>query len=229
MTRARNAKLAVLAAAAALVLTGCGLNLGAAAVVGDTAISGEEVDDAAAALCSANIESSAAQGQPAPELPSRGARQGALQLMIDSELTRQFGEHMGVEPNQGQVSQALASNAGITDLLPRARRAAFTEIIRGYAEGELVLLEVGRRSLIESGETAPTDEAAISEGTRLRNRWARSVDIEVDPRYGTFDKGELSPSSGSLSIPASEGAFEGNKPDPSAEWVASLPATQKCS
>lgn len=229
MTRARNVKAALVAAATALVLTGCGMHPGAAAVVGDDPISGEQVDDAAAALCSANIKSSQAQGQPAPDLPARGARQGALQLLIDSELSRQFGEARGVEPDQGQVSQALASNSSTTRLLPEGRRAAFTEIIRSYAEGQLVLLEVGKRSLAESGQFSPSDDEAITEGARLRDEWAKAVDIEVDPRYGSFDRGQLSPSSGSLSIPASQRATEGEKAEPSADWVAGLPATQKCS
>lgn len=225
MTRVRIVKVSVLVAGAALALSGCGLHPGAAAVVGDTTISGAEVDDAAAALCSANLTGAEARGEAKPDLASRGARQAALQLLVDSELSRQYGEAEDIDPDKAQVSQALAQNKQTVDLLPADRKDDFTAILRGYAEAQLVLIEAGRDSL---GDPMAPDDAAISEGTRLRNKWARSVDVEVDPRYGTYAQGTLTPGSGSLSVPVSEAAAAGANSDPAANWVAGLPLTQKC-
>jgi hypothetical protein len=214
----------VLVASVAFLLAGCGMHPGAAAVVGGTTITDRDVDDAAAALCSANLTGAESRGEARPELASRGARQAALQLLVDNELSRQLGEKEGVDPSQAEVSAALAQNRPTIDLLPEERKGAFTDILRGYAEGQLVLLELGRRSL---GEQAP-DEEAITEGARLRDRFARSVDVEVDPRFGDYDQGTLTAGGGSLSIPVSENAFAGANPEPGAEWVAALPGTQKC-
>ncbi len=225
MTRARIAKMSALVAGAALALSGCGLHPGAAAVVGDTTITGAEVDDAAAALCSANITGAKAQGQPAPDLASRGARQAALQLLVDTELSHQFGEDKGVDPARSQVSAALQQNRQTLDLLPESRKPAFEDLLRSYAEGQLMLIEIGRQSLADS---SADDNAALSEGTKLRNKWAKSVDVEVDPRYGTYEQGTLTPASGSLSVPVSQRATAGANADPAASWVAGLPMSQKC-
>lgn len=225
MTRARMAKMSALVAGAALALSGCGLHPGAAAVVGDTTITGAEVDDAAAALCSANITGAKAQGQPAPDLASRGARQAALQLLVDTELSHQFGEEEGVNPPSSQVSAALQQNQQTLDLLPESRKPAFEDLLRSYAEGQLMLIDIGRQSLADA---KADDNAALSEGTKLRNKWAKSVDVEVDPRYGTYAQGTLTPASGSLSVPVSQRATAGANADPAAGWVADLPMSQKC-
>jgi hypothetical protein len=74
-----------------------------------------------------------------------------------------------------------------------------------------------------------SDDDALSEGSKLRSKWARSVDVEVDPRYGTYAQGTLTPTSGSLSVPVSERATAGAKADPAATWVSGLPMSQKCS
>jgi len=226
VTRARIAKMSALVAGAALALSGCGLHPGAAAVVGDTTISGAEVDDAAAALCSANITGAKARGEAKPDLAARGARQAAVQLLVDTELSRQFGDAKGVEPEESQVSAALAQNKQTLDLLPESNRADFETLLRGYAEGQLVLITAGRQSL---GDATAAEDAALSEGTKLRNKWVRSsVDVEVDPRYGTYAQGTLTPASGSLSVPVSENATAGANADPAATWVAALPMSQKC-
>ncbi len=226
MTRARIVKVSALVAGATFALTGCGLHPGAAAVVGDETISGGEVDDAAGALCAANLSAAEARGEAKPDLASRGARQGALQILVDSELSRQFGEEQGVEPDQAEVSSALQQNAQNIDLLPEDQKDNFRSILRGYAEGQLMLIEIGRDAL---GQQSAPNDAAVAEGTRLRNEWASNVDIEVDPRYGSYAQGALNPTSGSLSIPASEGARAGAAAEPPVDWVAGLPLSQKCS
>lgn len=226
MTRARIAKMSALVAGAALALSGCGLHPGSAAVVGETTITGAEVDDAAAALCSANITGAKAQGQPAPDLASRGARQAALQLLVDTEISHQFGAEQGVDPARSQVSAALEQNRQTLDLLPESRKPAFEGLLRSYAEGQLMLIAIGRDSL---SDATADDNAALSEGTKLRNKWATSVDVEVDPRYGSYEQGTLTPASGSLSVPVSPRAAAGANADPAATWVAALPLSQKCS
>jgi hypothetical protein len=225
VTRARIAKMSALVAGAALALTGCGLHPGAAAVVDGATITDAQVDDAAAALCSANITGAKAQGQPAPDLASRGARQAALQLLVDTELSHQFGEQKGVNPPSSQVSAALQQNKQTLDLLPADHKPAFEALLRSYAEGQLILIDVGRQAL---ADPKADDNAALSEGTKLRNKWAKSVAVEVDPRYGTYDQGTLTPASGSLSIPVSQRATAGANADPAAGWVAGLPMSQKC-
>ncbi len=226
MTRARNLKVSVLAAVAASVLSGCGLHPGAAAVVGGDEITNAHVDAVAAALCSANTG-----GQNGQPLASRGARQGALQVLLDSDLSQQFGRAKGVQPDQKQVSQAIARNQSSIDVLPAGQRDDFRSALQGYAEGQLMLIAVGHQYLADQGTPTTDDNKALAAGRKLRAKFAKGLDIQVDPRYGSFDaaKGTVQTSGGSLSVPASSSAADGASPDPSAGWVAALPATQKCS
>lgn len=228
MSRSRTLRASAAAVLAGLLLSACSAHPGSAAVVGSDRISIGEVDDVASALCSA--QSSGSAGGQQQDLASRAARQGALDVLISAELSRQFGKSQGVEPDQEQVSQALAANEQNINGLPASQRAVFRDTLQKFAEGQLMLVEIGRRSLARNGAKNITDEQALSEGTRLRNAWVRkNVDVSVDPRYGEFAKGSLVAKSGSLSVPVSQRAADGNSPDPSAGWVSALPASQKCS
>ncbi len=223
MTRARNIKVTALAAVAVTLLSGCGIHPGAAAVVGDQVISTSQVDAVARALCSAN----AGQGQ---QLPSRGARQGALRVLLDSEVSRQFGQAQGVQPDKRLVSQAVAHEQSSIQSLPKDQQTAFEQALRGYAEGQATLLAVGSRYLSSQGKPTTDQNQDVAVGRRLRGAFARKLHIQVDPRFGSFDPktGTMAATSGSLSVPVSSSAADGATPDPSAGWVASLPASQKC-
>ncbi len=228
MSRSRTVKGSVLALAAAFVMSACATHPGSAAVVGSESISDDHVDEVALALCSA--QGSSQNGQTPQELASRGARQGALGVLINTALSRQFGASEGVQPNQAQVTAALAGSEQNIATLPADRRDVFRDTVREYAEGQLMLSEIGRRALTDAGKKNVTEQQAISEGTKLRNAWAaKSADVSVDPRFGVYEKNSLLATSGSLSVAASKSATDGDSPDPSPGWVAALPASQKCS
>lgn len=226
MTRSRTVKGSVLALVAAFAMSACATHPGSAAVIGSESVSDSQVDEVATALCSAQ---GGGQGQQPQDLASRAARQGALDVLINSSLSRQFGESQGVQPDQEQVSAALAANAKSISGLPAAEREVFKQTLREYAEGQLMLIDVGRRELAKTGGKNVTEQQAVSEGTKLRNAWAaKNLDVSVDPRFGEYSKNSLLPKSGSLSVAASSKAADGSSPDPSQGWVASLPASQKC-
>ena len=227
MTRSRTLKGSVVALATVLAVSACSTHPGSAAVVGSDRISTDQVDEVATALCAA--QGGGQNGQQPQELASRAARQGALDVLINSTLSRQFGESQGVQPDQKQVSAALAANSENISGLPSKSQEVFTETLKGYAEGQLMLIEVGSRALTESGAQKPSEDQSIAEGTKLRNKWAaKNADVSVDPRFGEYANNALLSKSGSLSVAASKSAADGGSPDPSAGWVASLPATQKC-
>jgi hypothetical protein len=228
VTRSRTLRGSVLALATVLAVSACSTHPGKAAVVGSDRISTDQVDEVATALCAAQAGGDQNSQQP-QELASRAARQGALDVLINSALSRQFGESEGVEPDQKQVAAALAANSESINGLPEKSQQVFTDTLKGYAEGQLMLIEVGRRELAQSGAAKPTEEQSIAEGTKLRNKWAAdNADISVDPRFGEYSKNALVSKSGSLSVATSKSATDGGSPDPSQGWVASLPATQKC-
>ncbi|NUR06883.1 MAG: hypothetical protein HOQ22_05495 [Nocardioidaceae bacterium] len=215
---------AIAGAIAALFLTACSNHPGSAATVGDESISVTTVDDVASALCA--VQSGGGSSQ---QLASRGARQGALDVLISSDLSRQYGEAEGVVPDQEQVDAALSANEQNIKALPAEHRAIFRDTLRNYAEGQLMLIDIGRQTLTAQGKANATDQQAVAQGTKLRNAWAaKNLDVSVDPRYGEFANGALVSKSGSLSVAQSERATDGDSPDPSAGWVSELPASQKC-
>jgi hypothetical protein len=231
VTRPRPLKV-VAAAAAVLALTfttGCDTHPGNAAVVGADRLSTSHVDDVASALCAAQGTSNAPGQQ---ELPSRAARQGALRLLIDANLSQKYGDSLGIQPDQEQVDAALSSQEGTLAAVKGKDRSVLRDTITEVVKGQLVLIEAGRRELVKRGapESQVTGNVALQAGTKLRDDWAaKHVDVSVDPRFGTYSKGSLQGSSGSLSVPASSRSKAGAAQQPSSTWVSSLPASQKCS
>ncbi len=222
----RKAKLSVLMAAAMLALTGCGgLHPWAAAVVGDETIPRDDVDALADALCSAEIVNAQAQGKPTDQIMSRAQRERALGFLIQTELSLQFGEAEGIQANRSQVSQALAQSEQMIGSLPEDRRDDFRAALQEYVEGNYTLIAAGRQSL---GESIPDDQA-IAEGYRIRQDFAKDLDVEVDPRYGTLKEDTVKHGGTELSVAASGTARAGTRAKPAPAWVAQLPASQKCS
>lgn len=225
MTRPRRlSRFTVLATAGVLALTGCGaVHPGAAAVVGQDTISQGQVDALAQGLCSAN----SGGGQL---LPTREARQGALSVLLDTELSQQFAHKRGVTANQQQISQALASRSGAIAALPEDERPAFKDALVRFLEGQQMLMDIGRKSLQAQGKTNITPAQATAEGNRLRQQYVKTITVTVNPALGSFRRGTYQPATnnGSLSVPASETARQGNSANPDASWVASLPASQQC-
>lgn len=223
-------RVCVLVVAALLALSGCGeVHPGTAASVGSETISHDEVDELALTLCAVGTAGAEAQGQPAPETATRVNRESALGLLIENALSRQFGEQRGVEPDRRQVTAALAANEQNIAILPEKQREELRTAIEDFEEGRSILATIGRRSLEDSGQSQVSAEQALAEGQRLRRRFVSGLDIDVDPRYGSFERGSLQPGSQSLSVPASQEAVAAARDELSPSFVSSLPASQKCS
>ncbi|HEX6874391.1 MAG TPA: hypothetical protein VF165_01920 [Nocardioidaceae bacterium] len=224
MLARRRVKLAAVAAGAMTMLAGCGFHPGAAAVVGSQTITREEVDDVAQAFCSAQLASAKAANQPAPTVPTRAAREAALQFLLEADIYQQFGKQEGVEANPQQVSQVVAQQAGGLEVLPKHEQQVLRSALHDYAEGRLMLLEVGRQA---AGAQA-SESQAMSAGNQMLVKYVKKLDVEVDPRYGAFENGTFKRGGASLSVAASDEARAGDKEQPDQSFVAQLPASQQC-
>lgn len=220
MVAGRRVKLAALAAGTAALLAGCGLQPGTAATVGSESISHERVDDLARAMC-AETQSAA---QPAPATSTRSNRENAVGFLVGNELVQRFGESEGVELDSREVSEGVATFADAAEQLPEDLRETYLEAVRNQVESQLVLVEVGQQSL---GADTEFQEAG-AEGYRLLQEYAQDVDVEVDPRYGTFENGVFVAGGSSLSVPASELAVAGAEEQPGDAYIDGLPASQLC-
>jgi hypothetical protein len=225
----RKAAVSVLVTAALVALSGCGaVHPGAAAVVDSTTISHDTVDGLAQALCTANVAGAEAAGQ-AQKFTTRGTREGALQVLLDARISQLFGEAENVQPSQQMVSQALDQNRDLIEALPEDERDAYRDALKEYAEGQLMLVEIGRTSLEEQGAAEVPDDQAIAEGQRLRGEFVQTIDVEVDPRYGSFTDDTLQAGGSALSVAQSERARAGDQAQPGSDFVDGLPISQRCS
>jgi hypothetical protein len=216
----------VTAAAATMALAGCSaLSPGVAADVDGHTFSTADVDDLADALCAVNA---AQPSEGAAEISGRQVRGAALNRLIQVQLAEQLGEEEGLRPDEGTVAQQLK---GVEDQLadvPDDQLAAFMDSYAEYVRGADVVTQLGRRSLEEQGQENVDDTAALAAGSALLQEYAQDADVEVDPRFGSFEDGQVVPGDGSLSVPVSASAVDGVAPEPPPGFVSGLPPTQKC-
>jgi hypothetical protein len=190
------------AAVTALLLTGCAQNApGVAADIGGDTISDEQVDSLAQALC---VLSAGQAAQANPPATGQQTRRQALQILLDNALAAEIIDPGSVDKQQVAAArkQAAASSAA----LPSRLRGTFDQAVEDYATAQLGLAALGQESLRQQGKKATDQNAALAEGRRLLVAHADKAGVSVDPRYGTFSKGQVAPSDGSLSVPVSAAA-----------------------
>jgi len=214
---------AVVAAAAALLLAGCGGTApGVAAQVDGQRITDEDVDAFAEVLCSLNQLPGTESGTP-----TRQARFNALSILLVTELGKQVGDLDAVDPED--LAAAKQQMAAGRDQVPEESRDTFDQVAADYLESQFALIELGRGSLEEQGGDGDSVDEALAEGMRLVEQYVEEADVEVDPRYGRLEGGQLVPESGSLSVPVSDFAVGAAEEQPTEELVSQLPSSQKCS
>jgi hypothetical protein len=214
----------VVAAVAALLLAGCGSTApGVAAQVDGERITDEDVDEFAEVLCSLGQLPGTESGTPTSQ-----ARFNALSILLVTELGQQVGDVDAVDPEElAAAKQQLAAGR---EQVPEGSRDTFDQVAADYVESQLALIERGRDSLEEQGaDDGGNVDEAMAEGMRLVQQYVEEADVEVDPRYGRLEGGQLVPESGSLSVPVSDFAVGAAEEQPTEELVSQLPASQKCS
>ena len=215
-------RVALLAAGTALLLSSCSSNPpGVAADVNGQRITDKQVDDFAKVLCSLS-----SQGGQAAQ-PSSTARFSSLQILLGNQLAESMTDVSSV--SESAVSQAMQQLETSRSTIPESLRGTFDTVAREYAQAQTAIVELGRKSLEAQGKRNVSDQDAFTEGERLRTQYASKADIEIDPRFGTMESGQLKPGDGSLSVPVSDFAREASADQPSSSLVAQLPASQKCS
>jgi len=217
--------LAALAAASAVLLTGCGAangpQPGLAARVADETVSTAQVRDVADDYCSALV---ARQAPAIANSDILGQVASALALRAAAD---QFMAEHDVEPD-GSYAQAVAANEQQTPDLTTEQRDAV--VVTGGAPiyVQAAQIAVGRALL---GDTASAEEA-LATGQQEFGDWLVAHDVSLDPRYGvSIDSGALAPADTSISFAVSEiatAAAAGAEADQGGTTAADLPQTQRC-
>ena len=215
MARAtRVPRLAALAAAGVLALSGCGIHPGKAAVVGSSDISVDEVDTTAAVVCVVDQSVGGVQSI---------ARRKAMEFLIGAELIEEFGRDRGQTPTGSQLSASPALDQIQNDAqtLPEDLRQDYIDIITRLVETQQTLINVGFLKAAEDGTGA---DGALAEGSQQYSAWLadEAPEVSVDPRFGKWEGSALVPGDSSLSVAVSEMATQAGQ-------GVDLPATQVCS
>ncbi|SFN92639.1 hypothetical protein K8Z49_19530 [Actinomadura madurae] len=213
----KSVKAAVAAVVAAAALAGCGGSpkVGTAALVGDDRITvttlSQTVRDWRTQFRAdpAANELRANPANPAPQLAgdSESDLQGALTLLINFRVAREVAEQAGVEVTGGQVDGAVQAldrqgGAGAITLASGLPRAHTRDLARLVATQLAVMQRFGADM---DNRLSPATQQAGRQWNELFQRTARAMDIEVNPRYGSYDpaKFEVAPVVYRLSSPDS--------------------------
>lgn len=196
--RQRAARLAVLSAVSGLAITGCsGAGPGTAATVGAERLTVEQVQERTAAFLAAY-----------PDMLSSGVTPAqvtavTVENFVRSVVVQLTAANLGVEITQSEVDEFIASNGGIEEV---------TRLVSGAGvppDPDLVQLEVRTFMLqtaigeAEAGADAPPEEQQAATLAALDATSAR-LDVEVNPRFGTWNGSQVASSSGSLSMTLDE-------------------------
>lgn len=205
-------------AAAALAFTGCATGgSGTAAEVEDEVITADQVDRTAAVVCVVD---------PPPGGSFRTARSRAMDFLIGTALVQQYGEEVGAEPTDAQVSNSpqLQQINRTARQLPAEVREDYKTVLRRVVRAQAVLIVSGTQLLQGQGSTQITPEQAGQVGSQDYAAWlqANEPDVDVDPRFGRFEAGALASGDGSLSVAQSSLAKQLLRGE------AEVPASQSC-
>lgn len=214
------------AALALLVLTGCGeISPGTASVVNGTRITTEQVTALAESQCTG--VAAAVKQQQTQAAARKRLEEGALSLLIDIQLNKDFAESLELEPRPDAVAAIYAQVDPLIQTLPEKQRPVTEGVFRRWSEARDLLTQVGERA---SGQRATPENAEnlVNLAYQQRDQWLEKIEVVTDPRYAPNEKGFPGQGDGSVSRPTSDFAKAATATEPDQEWVNDLPAKQKC-
>lgn len=226
MSPSRFGRPAILVAAAAVLLSGCGAGSspGVAAKVGDEEISMSRVDSASQALCQSQESSLRDNGQV---VAMRQVRRLVVTLLADAATARQVAAEYDVSPGP-EVGRESAQWESVARTLPEDSREDFIEVMTSQVLKQSVASQAGEASLLAEGVTDPTPEEAAARGADIFGTWPDSEGLELDPRFGlAVADGQYQLADTDLSVAVSDLATAASN-DADTEHPKTLPENQRC-
>ncbi|TXL57355.1 hypothetical protein [Aeromicrobium terrae] len=203
----------LVAAVAALLLTGCGsVHPGAAAVVDDDVISMHDADDTAQVYCSLTL----LQGTQGQERTNADIRRDAVRDLVLGVVARRMAEQddIDVSPSTYEVTPAqrreLAKAFSADDL------SSAIDAIEHTQQTYAIVQALGKRSKNIPATDDPN--AVLDAGLKLVQAEMKQHDISYDPRFGLTAAGD--PKSDPTPLSVSPTALDAS--------MKGLPATQRC-
>ncbi|MGI9156775.1 MAG: hypothetical protein ACR2FG_09085 [Marmoricola sp.] len=225
LRRPRTRRHAFVGGVALLALTGCSnLHPGDAATVGSTSISRDQVNTLARIQC--DLAENQSQ-DPSKSQPRAALVQGTVNVLVQTAIDNMYGKSVGASFDnsvlQGQIQQFKSGVSGV----PRTDQDTLVQAFTDYTRGQLLLADVGAKKLQEQGQQNPDTNAAITEGNKLAESWAKRLHVTIDPRYNPGRSDQAGGGDGSISRVASSYA-KSAAGTPTPTFVAGLPAALRC-
>ncbi len=172
------------------------LGTGQAAVSLDFRVSQAEVDDGVAQVLTA-------QGQP-PGEPPAGLASATTQRLLINRLVASYAEDQGIELTRTQVEEGLAQlaaeNGGQEALNDLAAQSGIPpEDLDDTIRTNLLVTAIGLTVDASGDQNAQLEATLVALA-----EYSEAIDVQVAPRYGTWDDAQLQIVPGSaVSIPGS--------------------------
>ena len=207
-------------ALALLTLSGCaGLHPDTAATVGDESIPSSEVDDVTRISCDL--------GGSAPQARSAVMRD-IVNAMVTTRVDTQYAESVGGTYDKNQLQQRVQQLEDSLTKLSDTDRDTYVQVVSDFLRSQLLLADVGAKSLKKKGTANPAVDESVNEGSKLSAAWAKkNIDVEIDPRYNPGTSGKAGGGDGSISRPVSPYAKSASG-DAQQDFVAALPTELRC-
>ena len=206
-------------ALALLTLSACaGLHPGTAATVGDETIPTSEVDDVTRISCDLG---GTAQ-------PRSAVMRDIVNALVTTRVDTQYAESVGATYDKRQLQQRVQQLEDSLTKLSDTDRDTYVQVVSDFLRSQLMLADVGAKSLKKKGTAKPAVDESVNEGSKLSAAWAKkNIDVEIDPRYNPGTSGKAGGGDGSISRPVSpyaKSAAGTATPD----FVSGLPAELRC-
>jgi hypothetical protein len=223
VTTPRLRRLAGLAVASTLALSGCGLaNPGVAARVGDDTITVRDVNEESDLICQA------VEKDLQDPLPMSLARYQILTGQISRAIATQIAEEYDVSPGSDYTSAVAAAEVQVA-AYPEETRDTLLTVTTTQTYVESILAEASKKLLAEEGLTDPTPDEITARSQELFATWPDSHTLDIDPRFGfEFVDGAYTSADTGVSVAVSDTAKAGQAEEPDPAVTALLPVSQRC-
>lgn len=226
----KASRLALLAAGvAAALFTGCAPPGNVAATVGDTTIRTSQVDFLTDMQCASLDKAAEAPGSQTQSVPMSQVRSSMVNTLVQAELNRRLAQRDDLSYDRGTLVQVMQQfDATVLPQVPAEDRDRFRDVVVDIYRTQLQVYGEAERRLADQGIENYTQEQADEAVAQIQSEFREDVDVEVNPEYGADDRGVAGAVDPSLSLPVSSYAKKSRAGQADPEWVATLPADQRC-
>lgn len=223
--------LVAVAGASVLTLSGCGQTGNVAARIDDTTVSTSDVEFLTRIQCDSldrSAEAPAEGAQPTQTIPTAQIRTGMVNTLIQAEINRRLAEEEGLTYDTATLRSVMQQFESVVDQAAEEDRDRFRSFVEDIYRGQLQVYTLAEERLAEAGIREPAQEQVDQAVAAIQGEFRKTLDVEINPRYGPDGDGLAGATDPSLSLAVSSDAKQARAAQPDATWVSGLPDNQRC-